>query len=194
MTASDPVPAHRELELGELDVRPCRRLGLSRGREERESHRRSRAGPVAAELAGIRDACVRGEARTERDHPLERCERGVVAPELDERVTDDAVRPVRAGQQLLGMTAVRQCGSKLVLDERERPQSEHGVRVVVPEAERASQRRLGAREVRGVRCLTPAQLVREAELDEKLGVTRASVHLLFPVGSLLPRRLRPPFR
>ena len=160
-------------------MRPRRRLGLSRGGEERESHCRGRADPVAAELPRVGDACVRGEARTKRDHPLERCERGVVAPEFDLRVADDAVRSVRAGQQLLGTTAVRQCGSELVLDERERPQSEHGVRVVVPEAERASQRRLGAREVRGVRRLTPAQLVREAELDEKLGVMRAGVHRCF---------------
>ena len=58
-------------------------------------------------------------------------------------------------------------------------QSEHGVRVVRPKAERASQRRLRARKVRGVRCLTPAQLIREAELDEKRGVTRAGVDRCF---------------
>ena len=143
MTPSDPVPAHPEVELrGSLDVRPRRRLGLSSRSVERESHCRRRAVAVAGELAGVRDACVRRQARTERDHSLERCERIVVAAELDERVTDDAVRSVGAGQQQLGATPVRQRSSELVLDERERAESEHRVPVVVSEAEGPSQRHL----------------------------------------------------
>ena len=49
--------------------------GCTRGGVERELHRGDRTRAVAGQLAGVRDAGVRGEVRLERDHPLEGRER-----------------------------------------------------------------------------------------------------------------------
>ena len=67
--------ARAELELCELDVRPRGRLGRTRSRVERQSHRGDRPCAVAGQLAGVRDAGVPGERRLDGDHPLERRER-----------------------------------------------------------------------------------------------------------------------
>ena len=52
-------------------------------------------------------------------------------------------------------------------DERERAEPEDGVRILDPEPDRAAQRRLGARKVRGIGGLPPAQLIREPELRQQ---------------------------
>ena len=106
--ASAVQPPECPLELGELHVRPCGRLGLTRGRRECQLHGGESPTPVADELPGVGDTSVRGEARTERDHPIERGERLVVASELHEGVPGDAVRAIRARQQSFRTAAVAQ--------------------------------------------------------------------------------------
>ena len=166
-----------QLELRELDVRPRRRLGLARSRIESETHGGDRSFTIADELACVRDPRIRGEARTERDHALEGGKRSVVPAELDEGVADDAVRTRRAGQQPLGAAAVLQRRAELVLDERERAEPENRVGILDAESNRPAQSRLGARKVRGIGGLPPAQLIREPELRQKRGVPRFSAHL-----------------
>ena len=65
-------------------------------RVRRELHRLPRASEVADQLARVRDTRIRGDARPERDHPLEGAERLLVAAELDQRVADDAVAAARS--------------------------------------------------------------------------------------------------
>ena len=170
-------PSEAQLQLRELDVRPGRRLRLARSRIESETHRGDRSFTIADELARVRDPRVRGEARTERDHALEGGKGIVVAAELDEGVADDAVRTRRAGQQPLGAAAVLQRRAKLVLDERERAEPENRVGIVDAEANGPPQRGFGARKVRGIGGLPPAQLICESELRQKCGVPRLGPHL-----------------
>ena len=161
-----------QLELRELDERPRRRLGLARRRIERETHGGDRSFTIAVELARVRDARIRGEARTERDHALEGGEGRVVPAELDEGVADDAVRTRRAREQPLGAAAVLERRAELVPDERERAEPENRVGILAPNAKRPAQRRLGAREVRGIGGLAPAQLIREPELRRAASASR----------------------
>ena len=137
---------------------------------ECELHRGESPTPVAHELAGVRDASVRGEARTERDHPVECGERLVVASELHEGVPDDAVRAVRARQQSFRTAAVSQRLAELVTNERERAETEHGFASSVPKriARRSASSDRGRYD--GVRGLAPAQLVGEPELGERAGI------------------------
>jgi len=96
-----------------------RRLRLAGRSVERELHGRERTPTVAGQLACIRDARIGREIRPGRHHFLERLERLVVPPELDERVADDAERASRAREQALRPSAVRERPAELVLDERE---------------------------------------------------------------------------
>ena len=137
--------AKAQLQLRKLDVRPGSGLGLPRRRVESESHRVDRSFTVSDELARIRDARVRGEARSQCDHPLKRGEGVVIMAELDKGVADDAVRTRRAGQKLLCATAVPQRRAKVVLDERERAEPENRIGVVDAVPNGPPQRCPGAR-------------------------------------------------
>ncbi len=79
---------------------------------------------------------------------------------------------MRARQQVLRTSSVRECGPKLVADERERAEPEHGVRVLRAEPHRSSERGLGSRQVGSVSGLAPAELVREPELGQRARVPR----------------------
>ena len=66
---------------------------------------------------------------------------------------------------------------ELVPDQRERPEPEHGARVLDSEALRPAQRGLGAREVRRIGRLPPAQLVREPELRQQRRIAGPGTNL-----------------
>ena len=112
---------------------PCGRLGLTRGGGQCQLHGGESPTQVTDEFPGVGDTSVRGKARTERDHPIERGERLVVAAELDEGVPGDAVWPIRARQQSFRTAAVPQRCAELVAYQRERAETEHRVRIVDPE-------------------------------------------------------------
>ncbi len=66
---------------------------------------------------------------------------------------------------------------ELVPDQRERPEPEHGAGVLDSEALRPAQRGLGAREVRRIGRLPPAQLVREPELRQQRRIAGPGTNL-----------------
>jgi hypothetical protein len=88
-----------EVKVAELDERPRLVLPLAGAGPDGELHRGDRRGGSAEELARVRDARVRGQARLACGHPVEGGESLVVAAELDERVAEDSVDGCEAGGQ-----------------------------------------------------------------------------------------------
>src|SRR5438128_3731163 len=88
----------RPVDLAELHGGPRGCFGLAGGSVERESHRLDCAGDVAEQLARVPDSRIRGEARLQRPHSVERRECLAVAAELDEGIADDAVVAGRRGR------------------------------------------------------------------------------------------------
>src|SRR5215467_1272590 len=109
-----------QLELRELDERPRRGLGIASGGVECELHRSSRTPEVSGQLSGVRNTGVRRQARAQRCHPVECCERLPVAAELDQGVADRAVRSGRARKQPTRAEPVAEGLPELMSDERER--------------------------------------------------------------------------
>ena len=160
----------------------CRRLGLACGGVEREPHRRQCADRISGQLTRVRDPGVRGETRPQRDHPLEGRERLLVPSQLDERIPDDPVGPPRPRQQQPRLATVRESLPKLVPDEGERAESENRVRLPGLNTQCLLESRLRARQIRRIRGLAPAELVREAELGEETGVAGSSANLRLEPG------------
>src|SRR5262249_53086114 len=106
------------VELAELGARPGHRLGLALRRARREQHRTLGRAAAAEQLAGVRDASVRGEARTQPRHLVEGAEGLVVAAELDERVADHAADGGGAGRERQGALAEGERLAEAVAGER----------------------------------------------------------------------------
>ena len=166
-----------ELELRELDVRPRGRLGDAAGRVERERHRGDRAEAVAGELTRVGDAGVRGEGRLDGDHPVEGREGLVVAAELEERVADDAVRSARVRGEPAGLPTEVERSPEVVADQGEVAEAQGDGRVVGPGREGAAQGALRERQEGRVAGLAPAELVRETERPETVGIAGAGAEL-----------------
>ncbi len=169
----DPAVAQREL--GELHVRPRRRLRSAARGVERELHRRDSAGTVACQLPRVRDAGVRREARPDGDHAVERREGLPVATELDERVADHAVWPRGERREAAGLSSERERATEVVTDEREVAEPERRGGVARPRVECGAKRLLREGKERWVPRLAPAKLVGEAEVTETVRVAWVSL-------------------
>ena len=166
-----PSPVAK-LELRELHVRPRERLPLADRRVEREAHRVPRAGDVAAQLARVRDPCIRGETRLEPRHRVERGERLAVAAELDERVADHAVVAGGARRERTRPPPERERFAEPVSRERERGEPARRDEIVGSEAECPPQHALRLPVPRGIAGLAGPLLVRKAEQPEPVDVSR----------------------
>ena len=82
----------------------------------------------------MRDAGIRGEARAQRRHRVERLERGGVAAELDERVARDAVVERRRRRDRVRLAAEHERLGEAVARERERAEAARREEVVAARA------------------------------------------------------------
>jgi hypothetical protein len=115
-----------------------------------ELHRRDGPVDVPVQLAQVRDAAVGREIGTGIDHLLDRVDGFVIAPELDLRVTDHAVRDHDLRRDLADALAELESIGELVAGQGERAEPDEGGRVVRVDGERAVEGRLGARIVRWI--------------------------------------------
>ena len=106
----------------------------------------------------------------------------LVSAELDQGVADDAVRSRGAGKKALRSAPVVEPLTELVPDQCERAEAENGIGVFRTDLDGPPQRRLGSRQIGRVGSLSPAQLVREAELREQRPVLRPAADLLLEPG------------
>ena len=174
----------RQLEQAELDARPGVCLVLTDRCRRRELHRARRAGCVAEQLARVRDARVRRDARLERCHPIERGERLRVVTELDLGVADDAVDARGRRRDRPRAEAERERPAKLVAGKRELPEARGRDQVARLHGERLVQDAVGLRVVRRVAGLADALQVRQTERLERLHVARAQPKLALEAGDL----------
>ena len=167
-----------ELELGELDVRPGGGLRLAGGGIECEPHRLDGALAIAHELARVRDARIRGEARTKRHHALERGERLVVAAELDRaRLRSRRTAATTPAEAFVRVCPCCSAARNSCLMSASEPRPSTASASSTPKRTARPQGGLGTREVRRIGSLPPAQLIREAELREEPGVARLRPNL-----------------
>ena len=153
----------RPVELAELHARPRGGLGRVDCSADGERHRRHRARLVAAQLARVRDARVRREARLQPRHRVERAERIGVAAELEERVSDDAVAPRRRRRERERAPTGRERVAEAVPGELERAERADGDQIAPVERQGLSDRAAGLRVVGGIPRLARPLLVGEAE-------------------------------
>ena len=99
-----------------------------------------RAGDIAVQLAGIRDARIGAEVGAEVDHALERIDGLLVLPQLDLRVADDPVGIGFLRAERLGLLAPFERGAELVARHLERAHAGHGVEVARVQRQRARER------------------------------------------------------
>jgi len=84
-------PPDGPVQLAQLPVRPGPRLPLRRRCVDGHLHGLDRPCRLPEQLAAVGDPCVGGEPGLEAGHRVERAEGGVVAAELDQRISDDPV-------------------------------------------------------------------------------------------------------
>ena len=159
-----------EVQLPQLIAGP-RGVRRRAGDVARGLHRLDRAGHVAHQLAGVRDAGVRSDTRPGVHHGLERGERVAVPAELDLRVADHAVDVAVVRVDGLRLLSPPQRAGEVVPGGGERGHAHHGREVVIPlQPERASEHALRLRVVAGVGRDARLLHVREAERCERLPV------------------------
>ena len=164
-------------ELAELDVRPGGRLLAGRRRPSGERIAATAPRPVAEQLARVRDARVRGEARLQPRHRVERAERGVVAAELDERVADDAVAAAPSSARCARARRPKPSASpKRWRESASEPSPLVASQIARGERQRPAQDAVGLRVVRRVAGLARALLVGEPEQAERVHVARVAPH------------------
>ena len=151
------------MQLSELDRRPGVGLGTAGRGIQRELHGVDRRRDVAAELPRVGDACIRRGAGLQRGHPVERCERGVVAAELEQCIAEDAVR--RGGARCRGNRPAgeRKRVAKAVAGERDAAEPGERLEVLRLELHGPAERAVGAGDVRRVAGLARPLRVGEPE-------------------------------
>src|SRR5205823_9893971 len=102
------------------------RLGRVRGRVDGQLHRLHCGGRTTDQLAPVRDAGIRGQARPQAVHAIEVLERLSVAAELDERVADHSEVARVVAVERVRLAAERERVAEAVAGERERAESAVG--------------------------------------------------------------------
>jgi hypothetical protein len=158
------------VQFRQLDVRPGRGLAPASGRRGREAHRLDGPDAVADQLPRVRDARVGRQARLEGRQPVEDRKGLVVTAELEQRVTDQGERSCRARGKLLCAASKPEPAMEIVARERERREPLDGDPVLRVERECTPEDALRLRQVRRVRGLPCALLVRQSERCERRSV------------------------
>ena len=188
--AGRPHVAGTERQLAELVRGPGGVRGRP-GRVERHPHRALRAADVADELAGVGDACVRGEVGPGVHHRLEGVERAVVSAQLDQRVPDHAVGVGRVRIERRGVTALSERGREVVSRQIQDPEPQRALDVVVPvEADRSGEHTLRLRVPGRVARDPGLRDVRESERGVAAPVLRQGLQAVLQRGDRAVQRPR----
>ena len=155
--------ADRPVQLSELDRRPGVGLGTAGRGVQGELHGVDRGRDVAAELPRVGDACIRRGVGLQRGHPVESCERGVVAAELEQCIAEDAVRRGRARCRGNRAAGERKRVAEAVAGERDAAEPGECLEVLRLELHGPAERAVGAGDVRRVAGLARPLRVGEPE-------------------------------